>query len=251
MPALREIEVDALRRVAVDVQGLGRTRTAATKGKLLELLRRIGCVQIDPISVIAPTQRLVVTSRAGARGWKTFERLLWEERALFHYWAHAASIVLTEDYPLHAWGMRNWAKGPTGWEVRVREWIAANAAIRRSVLGQLRRNGPMRTSDIEVPPGVPWSSTGWTNAQTLARMLEFLWARGVVTIGGRAGAERIWDLTDRWLPDWTPREVWRAGRTVEASALRALGALGAATARQIKAHFTRDRYPDLPKVLAS
>jgi hypothetical protein len=55
---------------------------------------------------------------------------------------------------------------------------------------------------------------------------------------------------DEWLPEWTPREAWTERRVVEASVVRALGALGVATPRQINQHFTRGRYPGLPDVLA-
>ncbi|HEX2058958.1 MAG TPA: crosslink repair DNA glycosylase YcaQ family protein [Actinomycetota bacterium] len=245
---LREIPLRDVRRLAVEVQGLHR-RTPASGAELLELIARLGCVQIDPISVVAPTQQLVLWSRVDRFDPAALDALLWEERSLFHYWAHAASIVPTNDYPIHALMMRRWGKGTTKYEARVREWMDANRRMRRSIVAQLREEGPARLADLRRVPGEPWQSSGWTDAQDVARMIEFLWIKGVVTIAGRVGGARLWDLMDRWLPEWTPRETWPERRVVEAAALRAVRALGVATPRQIKEHFTRGRYPGLPDAL--
>ncbi|HEX2196554.1 MAG TPA: crosslink repair DNA glycosylase YcaQ family protein [Actinomycetota bacterium] len=247
--SLREVPVHAVRRLAIEAQGLHR-RARSSPRSLLGLVERLGCVQIDPISVVAPTQQLVLWSRVESFDRTALDRLLWKERSLFHYWAHAASIVPTADYPIHSLMMRRWGRGPTKYEERVREWMRANARMRRSIVAQLRDEGPTRLANIRRVAGRPWQSSGWTDAQDVARMIEFLWLKGIVTIAGREGGARLWDLTERWLPRWTPRETWPERRIVEAATLRALRALGVATPRQIKEHFTRGRYPKLPEVLA-
>ena len=50
-------------------------------------------------------------------------------------------------------------------------------------------------------PKVPWESSGWTHARNVARMLDLMWVRGVVGISRREGAQRVWDLMERCLPD--------------------------------------------------
>ena len=251
MPAgrvLREVPLRDVRRLAIEAQGLHR-HGASSAPAILDLIARLGCIQIDPISVIAPTQRLVLWNRVGAFD-RELDTLLWRDRSLFHYWAHAASIVPTRDYPIHALMMRRWATGGTKYEERVREWMHANQRMRRSIVAQLRDEGPTRLADMRRVPGRPWQSSGWNDAQDVARMIEFLWIKGIVTIAGRAGGARLWDLMDRWLPESTPRETWSERRVVEHAAVRALRALGVATPRQIKEHFTRGRYPKLSDVLA-
>jgi uncharacterized protein YcaQ len=245
-----EVPLRAVLRLAIEAQGLGARRSNATAAGVLALVGRLGCVQIDPISVVAPTQRLVLWSRMGAFDDAVLDRLLWEERSLFHYWAHAASIVPTSDYPIHALLMRRWAKGDTKYERRVSEWMRANSRMRRSIVRQLRAEGPLRLADLARVPAQKWQSSGWTDSQDVARMIEFLWLKGIVTIAGRRGGARLWDLTERWLPEWTPRETWPERRVVEAATIRSLRALGAATSRHIREHFTRGRYPGLPEALA-
>lgn len=75
----------------------------------LDTLRSLGCLQIDP--VVAPTQALVLWSRLGIYDPAQLDGLAWTRRALFLYWAHAASFVLTEDYPIHQLRMRRRGAG--------------------------------------------------------------------------------------------------------------------------------------------
>jgi uncharacterized protein YcaQ len=81
-------------------------------------------------------------------------------------------------------------------------------------------------------------------------MIDHLWLRGDVMVAGRNGIHRLWDLSARVLPDWTPREEWDDHQVVRAATCRAIRALGVARAPQITQHFTRSRYPGLVGVLA-
>lgn len=247
--SLRRVQLSDVRRLAVRAQRLDR-RTAPSRAAILELVQHLGCVQIDPISVVAPTQHLVLWSRLGPFARRDLDALLWDDRSLFHYWAHAASIVPTSDYPIHNLMMRRWGKGNAKYETRAREWMRVNQAMRRRIVSEIRRRGPLRLADLRDVTGETWKSSGWTDEQGVARMIEFLWAKGVVTIAGRVGGARVWELMDRWLPEWTPRETWTERRVVEQSVLRSLRALGVATPRQIREHFTRWRYPGLDQALA-
>ena len=66
-------------------------------------------------------------------------------------------------------------------------------------------------------------------------------------VSGRSGGQKAWDLTERCLPDWDPREPWDEPTVVAYAAQKALRALGVATIANIKAHYTRGRYPNLPE----
>jgi uncharacterized protein YcaQ len=245
-----EIPIQAARRLAIEAQGLGENGADPSPGGVLQLVKHMGCVQLDPISVVAPSHLLVLWSRLGTFDVRILEDLLWNERRLFHYFAHAASIVPTDDYPIHSYSMRRWGKGDSGWDRRVRLWLEENRGLQRSILRQLRARGPLRTRDFAATPNAAWRSTGWTNDRSVGRMLDFLCVKGRVMIAGRQGLERIWELADRWFPEWTPRESWSRRRVVEEATRRSLSALGVATPQQIKQHFTRGTYPGLPDVLA-
>jgi len=212
------------------------------------VVRDLGCLQLDPTPVVARSHLLVLWSRLGRFDTAELDRLLWAERALFEYWGHQASIVLTEDFPIHeATMMRGWPRGESAWAGRVRGWLEANDAARRYILDELAARGPLRSRDLEDRAAVPWESTGWTHARNVDRLLTFLWTAGEVCIAGRTGNARLWAAADGWLPHAKPIDEEEAVRRATVKAVRALGV---ATPRQIREHFIRGRYPGLARALA-
>jgi uncharacterized protein len=235
--------------VAVRSQLLGGPRRSPTSDGIFDVAAHIGCIQIDPISAVARTHLLVPFSRIGPYDTGEMDKLLWQEKRLFHYWAHAASLVPTDQFPVHRVMMRRFARGQGTWGSRLKEWADANPKLRRHVLLQLRRRGPLRTQEFVDHSDSGYVSGGWNEGRNVDRMLDYLWTIGVVAVSGRRGLYRIWDLAERWYPRWMPREPIREREATRRSVLTALRALGIATPQQIKKHFTRGRYWDLPRVL--
>lgn len=233
------------RRLAVSAQGLAGPRTAPTREEVLKLLRRINVLQIDPIRAVERTQLLVLFSRVGA-----FDPTLLDElqadRLIFEAWAHCASLVLTEDYPLFSYWIRKPSTGGGEWGERVRAWMQANDDLRRHILERLREQGPLSTADFEDMSVVPWESTGWNAGRNVTRMLDFLNGRGEVMSVGRNGNNKYWHLVDAWLPEWVDHQPWDEADVVRDSVDKSLRALGIGTPMQIKNHFIRGQYPDLP-----
>ena len=231
------------RRLAV----LGQRLAGPRPSQFMEVVRQVGCLQLDPLSVVARSHQLVLWSRLGRYDVAELDRLLWDERQLFEYWAHCASIVPTEDFPLHQAMMRRYPDSD-----RIRQWIRQNQKLQRYILGQIRRHGPRLARDLEEDGFYPtqWVSTGWTSGRNISRMLDFLWLSGKIMVAGRQGIQKVWDLAERWLPAWTPRQTMPQREVVRQAAQRALRALGVATPRHIEQHFLRGRYPKLDRVLA-
>ncbi len=219
---------------------------------MLGVIRSIRCVQLDPIAVVARSPHLVLGSRVAGFDPKHLDRLLWRDRSVYEYWAHAASIVLAEDHPIHAWYMRQYPRDDgSGWDRRRLSWMAANAKLKRSVMTQIRREGPVLARRISGGmTGESWRSSGWTNERNVDRMLGFLWASGAIMVAGREGIQKLWDLTERVLSPDAPRERLSDLEVTRRAVDRSLHGLGVGTAKQIKTHFTRDRYPELQRVLA-
>ena len=248
---MRTISPRSARRLAIAAQRLTNPRPEPGLASMLALIRQLGCLQLDPVSAVTPSHRLVLWSRLGAYQQADLDRLLWEERRLFEYWAHAASIVLTEDYPIHRETMRRYARAETPWSGRIQTWVAANDALRRHVLGELGRHGPRPARTFEDRSERAWASSGWTSGRNVDRMLAYLWLKGDVMVAGRQAGHRLWDLKDRCLPDWAPRERLSTSAVVRRAAQRSLRALGVASVADIQNHFIRDRYPGLSPALRS
>lgn len=238
------------RRLAIAAQHLAgapfTTGNAPDAGSLMELARNLGCIQIDPIRAVERTQYLVLWSRLGAYDMTLLDRLLYDEVQLFEYWAHCASIVLTEDYPIHATNMHHYAANST----ERNAWIEANPRLHQHILDRLRVDGPLKAVEFENLADTPWRSNGWNNNRNVGMMLDFLWRRGEVVIAGRSGRTRLWHLADVALPAWTPREPLTEAEMVYLAAQKSLRNLGIATSRQITQYFIRNRYPKLKTILA-
>ena len=247
----RTITPAVARRLALTRQRLAGPRPAADAAGIMEVARDLGALQLDPINVVARSHLLVLRSRLGHFAPGDVATLLYEERQLFEYWAHCASLVPTEDRPIHRLLMRRRLADDTGETVGARwhTWVSENRALAAHVLDRLRADGPLPLTAFEDRAVSGWTSTGWTSGRNVARMIDHLWLRGEVMVAGRVGIHRLWDLSERVLPPWTPREEWTEHDVVRAAAQRAIRALGVARPAQITQHFTRGRYPGLGGVL--
>jgi uncharacterized protein YcaQ len=248
---VRTLTPTLARRLAITRQRLaGPPPPAPDAGGILDVVRDLGCLQLDPIAVVARSHQLVLWSRLGAYDMDDLDTLLWRERRLFEYWAHCASIVLTEDYPIHQVQMRKSRTGSSNWATRVRDWIAANQELHDYILEELCTKGPRMSSQFEDQAEEHWESSGWTAGRNVSRMLDFLWIRGQITVAGRSGIQKVWDLTERHLPDAITLPELPEQEAVRQAVQKSLRALGVGRRADINLHYTRGSYPRLPAVLA-
>jgi uncharacterized protein YcaQ len=249
------------RRLALHAQGLAGPAPRGTAGpaEVAAVTRRIGCLQLDPVSAVARSPLLVLHARLGRVDEPALEAAAYRDRVLFDFWAHEASHCHVDDLPLHRWQMRRYLHEDTIPRARARAWMAANAAWADGVVADLAERGPLRARELEDRAAADWRHGHWTDEvssrQNVARMLDRLWMSGRIGIAGRAGTERLWDVLERCLPpgalaaaDAAPLTDAQATRR---AALRALAMLGVARVPHIRAHFTRGRYPGLESELAA
>ncbi len=212
---MRLVSDDEARRIAVRAQALDGSAT-----DVLDTVRRLGSLQIDPISTVAPPQQLVLWSRLGPYDVAELDRLLWQERKLFEW---GAFIWPIEDFPIVRARMRR-RRGRYSWERRGTEFLRANARFKRFVLRELERNGPMLARELADHSVTPRESHGWTGGRGVTEMLEILHGRGVVAIVGRRDGQRLWDLAEHWYPaDVETIPLREADRLLAEKRFRALG----------------------------
>lgn len=236
------LSLETARRLAVSCQHLAGPRI----GGIVETIQTLRCLQIDPIRAVEVPQRLILWSRLGNYDVDELDHLLWSDRMLFEYWAHAASLVLTKDYPIHQVTMRKLADG--GRNARSRAWMAKNQALKSHVLERLAEGGPLPAGAFK--DSSEREPSRWNSGRNVNTMLDMLWFEGAVMVAGRKGRTRLWDLPERCLPEWTPLHEFSARRATRVAAEHALRALGLATVRHIREHFIRKRYDGLPAALA-
>jgi uncharacterized protein YcaQ len=203
------------RRIAVRAQLLD-----GSAEDVLSTVRHLGRLQIDPISTVAPPQYLVLWSRLGPYRRVELDRLLWEERKLFEW---KAFIYPIEDLPLMQALMRApW--GDAKWQRWQKEFMKEQSGLRRYILRELDRDGPLPSRELEHHAARLDEKTVWwgTRAQ-MTWMLELLHIRGRIAVAGRLKGQRLWDIAERVYPPTETVPLAEARRILDEKRFRAQG----------------------------
>ena len=211
---MREVTPEEARRIAVRAQLLDGSAT-----NVPDTVRRLGFLQMDPISTVAPPQYLVLWSRLGSYDRAELDRLL-VERRLFEW---NAFIWPKEDLPLIQARMRErW--GHYKREQWALQFLKEQSGLRRYVLRELERRGPLPSRELEHTDARYHERTVWwgTRAQ-LTWMLELLHLRGKIAVAGRLGTHRLWDLAERIYPRTETVPAAKARRIADERRFRSLG----------------------------
>jgi uncharacterized protein len=206
------------RRIAVRAQLL----TADRPTDLLETVRGLSLLQLEPTNAVAPSADLVLWSRLGSTYSPQELRDAIDEQALIQL---RGTLRPAEDLALYRAEMAQWPG--TGelrdWQEHQRDWVATNNACRRDILEQLRADGPLPARELRDTCVQPWASSGWNNNRNLTIMLDLLVQRGEVAVAGGWGRDRLWDLASRVYPDDPVIPAEEARRLRNERRLRALG----------------------------
>jgi uncharacterized protein YcaQ len=189
-----ELSADDARRMALRAQGfLGAPdRRAGVRG----VLRRLGAVQLDTISVLARSHELVPYARLGAVGRKTVERAYWQDGAsaagphAFEYWSHAACILPVEEWPHFAFRRRAYRNRPH-WNHELPD------GAYEQVIKQLRAEGPLTATEL----GGAKKTNDWWDWSGTKVAVERALMYGEVVCVERRGWKRVYDLAERAIPD--------------------------------------------------
>jgi uncharacterized protein len=213
----RTVRAAAVRRLAIDAQGYATRSRSGTRAEVEATVRRLTCVQLDSISVVERSHRIVLSSRVGAYPRGAVPALLRAGR-LFEYWAHEACLLPIEWWPLCRPAMQN---GGRGWYGNV---LAEHPDVVEHVLEEIRARGPLGSRHFEGSTG-----GGMWNWKPAKRVLEALWNHGDLVIADRQSFQRLYDLTERVVPknvlETTPPTEPERLRTMALAAVRARGAL--------------------------
>ena len=188
-----QISLKDARMLALAGQGLLASTAPTT---VLETIDTLGVLQIDSVNVFERAHYMPLFSRLGAFDKGDLDALHGGKNpVLLEYWAHEASFVRTEHYPLFGYRMEHNQRGT---RTRYEKWAADNREFLDWILNEIRTRGPLSSADFEheraVRKGSWW---GWSDVK---RALEYMFMYGEVVSGGRESFSRLYALPEQVLP---------------------------------------------------
>ncbi len=224
------------RRVALAAQGFGRAKPEGpvTYRHLKPVLKHTGLFQIDSVSAVVRAHYMPSFSRIGAYPMAVLDDAASRApRRLFEYWAHEASYLPVDAWPLMQWRMAN-ARDNRGIYGRLAEFGREKAGYIEEIFSRVRAEGPIAASQIEGQKG----EGGWWGWSDAKHAFEWLFWAGRITTASRRGFERLYDLPERVipraihdLPTPDPRDAVRDLLRISARAL------GVGTAADLRDYF--------------
>lgn len=228
------LDTKTARRVFLHRHGLMDQPSGPGKGDdLLGVINRLGFVQLDSINTVARAHDLILFARRPSYWPKHLQRLYEKDRALFEHWTHDAAVIPMDYYP--HWHLR-FARDADALKSRWRNWRRDGFEERfNDVLSHIRDHGPVSSSDVGKDERK--GSGGWWDWHPSKTALEYLWRSGALTVVGRQGFQKRYDLTERVIDQALLHVNTRPEQheTIDWKCNAALDRLGFATSGEIAA----------------
>ncbi|TPI19118.1 winged helix-turn-helix domain-containing protein [Mesorhizobium sp. B4-1-1] len=193
-----KISLAMARRIALGAQGFNDPRPGGVPDRrhLARVLSRTGLLQIDSVSAVVRAHYMPLYSRLGPYPLALLDNAaVSRKRAVFEYWAHEASFLPVETYPLMRWRMLRAEQGDEMY-LGLAKWGRERKAMIDEIYAQVAERGPIAASDIEGHKG----NGGWWGWSEAKHAFEWLFWAGRITTAYRRGFERYYDLPERVLP---------------------------------------------------
>lgn len=241
-----KVTLQNIRRLAITKQHLDNV----IKPKILDLIKGLGCIQLDPISTVEQSHLLVLWSRLENFDRGILEDLRWNKKVLFEYLAHAASIVPVEKYPVFANTME-WNQNDSKQKAKIDNWLSHIPNIdklKKYILRRLKDEKSVLSRNIKDESLKNGKKSVWWSNRYVPNLIHALWLQGVITVVGRKGKQKCWGLTQDFISKKILNTRWDENKITIFSIQKSLKSLGIATKKQIKNNYTRGRYINFEEV---
>lgn len=242
MPATLSFTLKQARRLALAAQGFdGRPTSASVQpARLNRLIERLGVLQIDSVNALVRSHYLPLFSRLGHYTPDLLDQAAWSQgrrRTLFEYWGHEASLLPLAMYPLMRWRMERASRGE-GIYRQLAQFGQERQDVIRRVLASVREQGAVGAGSLSTRQE---KAGPWWDWSAEKHALEWLFAAGEVTVAGRRGFERLYDLPERVFPSSVLQQpLPDEPQAQRALLLHAAQALGVGTEKDLRDYFRLD-----------
>jgi uncharacterized protein YcaQ len=181
------------KKLILTCQLLDKKRSFETKADVLKIIRKLGYVQIDTISVAERAHHHILWTRMKDYKRAMLHELLERDKQIFEYWSHAAAFLPIENYRFSLFRKKKFRE-------KYKDWFIKNKKIIKYVKDRITSEGPLRSKDFEHTGE---KLTGWWNWKPAKAALESLFMSGELMVCKREGFQKTYDITERILPEGT------------------------------------------------
>ncbi|SHL74246.1 winged helix-turn-helix domain-containing protein [Roseibium suaedae] len=233
-PSLPLLPNPLARRLFMERHGLQQSMSGSGKGDDLKgVIDHLGFVQVDSVNTVARAHHMILASRRQSYRPKHLKQLLEKDRLLFEHWTHDASVIPVEFYP--HWKLK-FARDGERLRTRWSDWQQHEFLHKLDeILDQISRNGPVSSGDVgqdEVR-----TNGGWWDWHPSKTALEYLWRTGALAVSARNGFQKVYDLTERVIPEAHGKTTAEPEETIDWACRQALTRLGFGTSGELAAFF--------------
>ncbi len=164
-----------------------------SKGKnhLHQIIENLGYIQIDTISVVERSHHHVLWTRFPFYQKSMLDELLEGDKMIFEYWSHAASYLPIRDFRYSLIRKKHYY-------IRHKEWANANKSLIKYIYNRIKSEGPLQSRKFEDQRENPG---GWWDWKPSKDVLNYLFHSGKLMIARRKGFQKVYDMTERVLPE--------------------------------------------------
>ena len=229
---ISEISLREARQMVLDAQAFGRRGLTDQQESdtISETVSKLGAIQIDSVNVVVRSHYMPLFSRLGSYPMGSFDDLVYQQRSLFEYWGHEASLMPMSLYPLLRHRMEDAKPG-----IRAAALLDTEPEYIESILREIRVRGPLTVSQLNDPG----KRTGpWWGHNRGKVALEWLFATGRLAVADRKNFARVYDLAEKVIPSHYMNAPTPAPQDAVRDLLAiAAKAMGIGTARDIADYY--------------
>jgi uncharacterized protein YcaQ len=238
---MQTMSLAVARRITLAAQGFAGPRpvSAPTRRHLRRVLSNIQLIQLDSVNVAVRAHYMPVFSRLGPYDPALIDDAAWSHsarrpRMLVEYWAHEASLLPMNDWPL----LQSGAKRP-GWWTNYARIIERTPSLAEDVLAVVKELGPIGAGGIEreIAGAAVRGPGAWWARSEVKKVCEWLFGMGQLTTGTRRSFERLYDLTERVVPPEVLARVVSRDEGARDLVTRSAVALGVATESDLRDYY--------------
>jgi uncharacterized protein len=161
------------------------------KKTILGFIKRVGCIQYDPLNIAGRNADLVLQSRFKDYKEHDLYDLLYNKRKLIDYWDKNMSILPSEHWPY-------FKRTRTKYKKHYEERKDILDKVKKEIINEIKKEGFINSGAFKKDEKIKWS---WAPTNIIRAALESMFHSGELIIHHKNGTRKFYAFPQKHLPD--------------------------------------------------